>query len=126
MLVLELMQVEIDYCSSCGGIWLDSGELELLIERTAQGEILAVFDHDQTSHEKGIRCPKCSKKMAKVRPKAASHILVDSCNQGHGLWFDRGELAEFLKSDKIGIDNRILDVLRGIFKKKPNTDKTGG
>ena len=31
MIVLELESVEIDYCLSCSGIWLDAGELELLL-----------------------------------------------------------------------------------------------
>ena len=31
-IVLELDEIEIDYCTSCGGIWLDAGELDLLIE----------------------------------------------------------------------------------------------
>ena len=32
MVVLELDQIEIDHCLHCGGIWLDAGELELLLE----------------------------------------------------------------------------------------------
>ena len=32
MVVLELDQIEIDHCLNCGGIWLDAGELELLLE----------------------------------------------------------------------------------------------
>ena len=31
MLTLELTGVEIDHCTDCGGIWLDAGELELLL-----------------------------------------------------------------------------------------------
>jgi len=31
MITLELQEVEIDYCTDCGGIWLDAGELELLL-----------------------------------------------------------------------------------------------
>ena len=31
MITLELDEVEIDHCLDCGGIWLDSGELEQLI-----------------------------------------------------------------------------------------------
>jgi Zn-finger nucleic acid-binding protein len=27
MITLELADVEIDHCISCGGIWLDNGEL---------------------------------------------------------------------------------------------------
>ena len=30
--------VEIDYCPSCRGVWLDRGELDKLIERTASYE----------------------------------------------------------------------------------------
>ena len=32
MIVMELNEVEIDHCLSCSGIWLDAGELELLLE----------------------------------------------------------------------------------------------
>ncbi|MCL4278881.1 MAG: zf-TFIIB domain-containing protein, partial [Ignavibacteriaceae bacterium] len=32
MIVLELEQVEVDYCTNCAGVWLDAGELELLLE----------------------------------------------------------------------------------------------
>ncbi|MCK7521491.1 MAG: zf-TFIIB domain-containing protein [Ignavibacteriales bacterium] len=30
--MLELEQIEVDYCTSCEGVWLDAGELELLLE----------------------------------------------------------------------------------------------
>ena len=29
MVVLEIEQVELDHCLSCGGVWLDAGELEM-------------------------------------------------------------------------------------------------
>jgi len=31
MMVLELNEVEVDFCSRCGGVWLDSGELEAVL-----------------------------------------------------------------------------------------------
>ena len=31
MVTLELNDVEIDYCMQCEGIWLDAGELEILL-----------------------------------------------------------------------------------------------
>ena len=31
----ERSGIEIDYCVSCRGIWLDSGELDKIIERSA-------------------------------------------------------------------------------------------
>jgi Zn-finger nucleic acid-binding protein len=36
MMVLELEKVEIDYCVLCRGIWLDEGELEMLLESAGQ------------------------------------------------------------------------------------------
>ena len=33
--ISERQGIEIDYCSTCGGIWLDRGELDKLIDRSA-------------------------------------------------------------------------------------------
>lgn len=35
LLMTERQGVEIDYCPKCRGVWLDRGELEKLIERSA-------------------------------------------------------------------------------------------
>ncbi|MGF1923072.1 MAG: zf-TFIIB domain-containing protein [Bacteroidia bacterium] len=35
LLMTEKRGVEIDYCPSCRGIWLDRGELEKIMENTA-------------------------------------------------------------------------------------------
>ena len=35
LLLSERQGVEIDYCPSCRGVWLDRGELEKIIERSA-------------------------------------------------------------------------------------------
>lgn len=37
LLITERSGVEIDYCPQCRGVWLDRGELDKIIERTAQG-----------------------------------------------------------------------------------------
>ncbi|MFD2514803.1 zf-TFIIB domain-containing protein [Pontibacter locisalis] len=36
LLMSEKNGVEIDYCPSCRGIWLDRGELEKIMERSAE------------------------------------------------------------------------------------------
>jgi Zn-finger nucleic acid-binding protein len=36
LLMSEKKGVEIDYCPSCRGVWLDRGELEKIIERSAE------------------------------------------------------------------------------------------
>lgn len=126
MLVLELDQVEIDHCSACGGVWLDSGELEIIIGESSTGNsTTAVFRTDSTRKERKIRCPKCGKKMEKGYWEKVSDILLDHCRQGHGIWLDKGELNILLHSRKTDIDNRISTILRGIFKKGNKTDNSG-
>lgn len=36
LVMTERQGVEIDYCPSCRGVWLDRGELDKLLERAAQ------------------------------------------------------------------------------------------
>lgn len=36
LVMSERQGVEIDYCPQCRGVWLDRGELDKIIERTAQ------------------------------------------------------------------------------------------
>ncbi len=35
----ERQSIEIDYCPTCRGIWLDRGELDKIIERAARSEL---------------------------------------------------------------------------------------
>lgn len=36
LVMTERQGIEIDYCPQCRGVWLDRGELDKIIERTAQ------------------------------------------------------------------------------------------
>lgn len=38
LLMMDRQGVTIDYCPNCRGVWLDKGELEKIIERSAQYE----------------------------------------------------------------------------------------
>ncbi len=35
LLITERQEVEIDYCPQCRGVWLDRGELDKLLQRSA-------------------------------------------------------------------------------------------
>lgn len=37
LVITERQGIEIDYCPDCRGVWLDRGELDKLIERSAGG-----------------------------------------------------------------------------------------
>ena len=98
MITLELADVEIDYCPDCGGIWLDAGELELLLDERAKAkQLLDSFKIDDKSPEKVRKCPICRKKMRKITVGSSEPaLLIDKCRGGDGLWFDKGELQDVL------------------------------
>ncbi len=117
MITLELEGVEIDYCEECGGIWLDAGELEILLGETAP-QVTEAFIKEKKSAEQKIRCPACGKKMDKV---ACGSTRLDMCRKGHGFWFDKGELAEIIAFDDL--ESKVLYLLNNMFR---NTIIEGG
>jgi Zn-finger nucleic acid-binding protein len=117
MITLELADVEIDHCVGCGGIWLDAGELELLMDAPQKAaRLLASFQEDVSSTEKPRKCPICDKKMAKIIVgRAQPALLIDKCRRGDGLWFDRGELKDILDRGQLDEDSRIQRLLAEMF-----------
>jgi Zn-finger nucleic acid-binding protein len=122
MIILEHEQVEIDYCTSCQGIWLDAGELELLLDEPAQAKhLLASLAKNPHPVGKPRKCPICRKKMAEVRAGTGEPpLLIDKCTKHHGLWFDKGELEKVIaaaSSDKVQKIQKWLADLFGIIRK---------
>ena len=52
LLMTERQGVEIDYCPQCRGVWLDRGELDKIIERSAE-----MFDDDDDRFNKPRQQP---------------------------------------------------------------------
>ncbi len=118
LIVLEHDQVEVDHCLSCKGVWLDSGELELLLGGSCEkNDFLAVFQIDKDSKEKTRKCPICSRKMQKVLCGSENKIKIDRCPENDGLWFDLGELERIIRTGGFGKNKKILDWLKDIFGK---------
>jgi Zn-finger nucleic acid-binding protein len=117
MITLELNEVEIDYCTVCSGIWLDAGELELLLgEPEKAKKLLHSFRADQGSRETIRRCPICDKKMQKVIVGSSEPVLlIDKCGKGDGLWFDKGELKDIFDRAQLDSDNKIQQLLTNMF-----------
>ena len=127
MVVLELEGIEIDYCLKCGGIWLDSGELELLIgSAQKKDEIMTSFrDAEKDCKERKKPCPVCEKAMKKMSVEIdGSSVLLDECPQKHGIWFDKGELYQIIncaskdKKDKDPVLTFLSDIFCGNNRKK--------
>jgi hypothetical protein len=122
MIVLELDEVEVDYCTECEGIWLDAGELELLLGSTAAAQQLLESFNLADTDEAARKCPICRKKMEKVRVGQSDgrQELLDRCKKEHGLWFDRDELQGILTLGHFDDEGRVRNLLGELFR----TDKS--
>jgi Zn-finger nucleic acid-binding protein len=104
------MGVEIDRCPSCGGIWLDGGEIkQLLAMRNAPGseaQLEATIDRLAKARPTGgappppaddivnTACPACAGKLTIV---TFGQTIIEHCNACQGVFIDRGELARAMK-----------------------------
>ena len=113
MVILELNQVEIDYCTACKGTWLDRGELDLIYATSEKKEIAKLFSVKNNLDEVKRRCPICKKKMNKVEFENTG-IIIDKCTDEHGIWFDSGELKSILKSAEKET-SQIINMLKEMF-----------
>ena len=96
MVQRDLGGVTTDVCeSSCGGLWLDCGEIRDLDEpHEGFGEALRrVLEQGAPRSRKGrLRCPACSTPMREHRYRGIARVLIDECYACGGFFLDPGEL----------------------------------
>jgi Zn-finger nucleic acid-binding protein len=118
MVALELEEVEIDHCLKCGGIWLDAGELGLLLEEAQErDELLSKIILYPSSKEKVLKCPICRKRMAKYFCDIEPKTYLDACRYNHGFWFDKGELKTVIASCSSMQKSQVVTLLKKMFGK---------
>ena len=117
LIVIELDQIEIDYCPNCGGTWLDAGELEVLLEdQSAVHKILTDIDAGLIDRRSKYKCPNCRRRMIETGIGADPEIYIDFCRFNHGIWFDKDELEGVVKFFEQK-DTRVVKLLQDIFRK---------
>lgn len=112
MIILEYKGVELDFCVSCKGCWLDWGELGIFL----RGELDMGEEWTLVGERTGRRrCPRCRTRM-KVGSLSDIAIEVDVCPDRHGIWFDGGELIRVVTARACGEPaTRALQWLREVF-----------
>ena len=92
--------VEVDLCPSCGGLWLDHGEIERLgrgkpEDLTRLRTALTGSAAQEPASETTTSCPACpgSLNVVKLGP-----VNVEYCGKCHGIFLDRGELDQAVKA----------------------------
>ncbi len=100
MVVYEFEGVEIDHCPACHGVWLDAGELETLTRSSGidPGELGRAAGWSRDGRRVARRCARCGRRMREIQAGRDEKVALDRCPVGHGLWFDRGELAAVVVS----------------------------
>ncbi len=114
--VVEFEKIELDLCAECQGIWFDQGELDLLLGTSDASALV-----DAESQEPSRHCPLCRRHMNKVNIGPGRRVLIDSCPDGCGLWFDKDELADLagdLKAEGWHVQPSIREFLSGMFPTK--------
>lgn len=103
MIIVERCGIELDYCPQCKGVFFDSDELELLSEAIKELDFStpneANFKNASVS-EQPRKCPRCDWEMDKVTVGGKPPI-IDYCPHGHGIFFDFGELGEYVRNNTI-------------------------
>ncbi len=108
-----LYNVEVNYCTSCLGLWFEQEELRWA--KDEKDKDLKWLDIDLWKNEKkfkisyGMRlCPSCRVPLYEVY-YGDSGIIVDVCNLCHGVWLDRAEFKKITEWLKQKADNEVLN-----------------
>lgn len=96
--------IAIETCPSCGGEWLDDGELlqvaetrdELFSAEERQAIANATSFVGVPANEPGRRreCPKCGAMMQQLNYAYDTGVIIDRCTANHGVWLDASELEK--------------------------------
>ena len=97
-----IVEVEVDFCSGCRGLWLDEGEIRRLAEDSAAalsrleeverqvaalaGPVAAPADADLATP-----CPACG---GKLTVAVFGPTSIELCSACHGIFLDHGELEK--------------------------------
>jgi hypothetical protein len=119
----KVLDVEVDFCPSCRGLWLDEGEVsQLASDRAVALAQLSQVDK-QVARLSGQRpaaseaqvlatpCPACGGKLAIA---AFGPISIELCNACGGIFLDRGELDKAIALVQGGEAATIVALARSV------------
>ena len=107
---VNLLNLELDKCHKCDGIWFDRGELERVRDAKIENaeEILEQKygdpEFEEGTVENHMRCPRCVD--ARLQRRGYTYVNpveIDCCEKCRGIWIDDGELNAII-GEKKGLD----------------------
>jgi Zn-finger nucleic acid-binding protein len=120
LLLARLRDVEVDVCHRCRGLWLDAGELQSLMRATGAASddpLLRFLEQAGAPAVRQYLCPRCDRRLSEIVAQQGDKTLtLERCPQGHGLWFDAGELEQLLAMfPPASGAGRTIDFLHELF-----------
>jgi Zn-finger nucleic acid-binding protein len=98
---ITLGSVAVDRCPTCGGVWLDAGELAgfkqaMLVDqhRATLAQLDELGVDEPIDRPQPLLCPRDHTRMSVHRDPKQKHIELDACTKCGGMFFDAGELAD--------------------------------
>ena len=117
MVSFQWQAVEIDCCLRCSGVWLDAGELETLltIGGLPHGPLSEALNQAADGSRTRRRCPRCPRHLREIKLGTSQKVTLDRCRQGHGLWFDAGEVEQLVRSYSQGEEGAVAHFFADLF-----------
>jgi uncharacterized protein len=96
MSTVSVGSVDVDRCTSCGGMWFDALEdKELKNAKSAKSVDTGNPKTGKAHNPKGkISCPKCKTRTIRMVDREQPHIWFESCPVCYGKFFDAGEFKD--------------------------------
>lgn len=101
---LRAGDVDLDLCPRCDGVWFDSGELNLILDRLAdspaiplspmQDDLKDMISAPEPAGDRMTGCPRCGMPMDRRNFAYDSSLSVDKCSLCGGVWAKGENLAE--------------------------------
>lgn len=113
MEVVTVMGVVLDRCGDSGGLWLDSGELEQLVE-ASKNSSASLNDFIKSAPSLPGTSPVTGGKPSPISGKPMNQdkvmgVSIDRCGDSGGIWLDGSELKRLLDSSHQTLTSGIKD-----------------
>jgi Zn-finger nucleic acid-binding protein len=122
MEVVTVMGVVVDRCVDSGGLWLDAGELEQLME-AAKNSSASLKDFIALAPSLSATAAVTGGKPSPITGKPMNQdkvlgVAIDRCPDSGGIWLDASELQRLVESSHQTLTSGIRDFFAQILGQK--------
>ncbi|MDP3980580.1 MAG: zf-TFIIB domain-containing protein [Chlamydiota bacterium] len=112
----ETLNIDLDQCFACNGIWFDRGELEKYLQEHMSAVNAPAISRELLDKldKKPAKCPHCDIVMKKRPAPNDPSVLIDQCKKCQGIWLDSSEI-NLLEESGTNITQSISTFIKRIF-----------